>query len=109
MARSMMWLVFGCGAVVAWLSAVADEPIDRAGVRATGGLITHVLQHADGPAQLIVVDPERLVVSVYHISQDPGEIELKSVREIRWDLQLTEFNSSDPLPEHIRNMLERQR
>lgn len=109
MARSLMWLVFGFGAAIAWLSAGAGEPTDRPAVKTQGGLITHVLQYADGPAQLIVVDPQRLVVSVYNISQDPGEIELKSVREIRWDLELGEFNSVDPLPEHIRNMLERQR
>lgn len=109
MARSILWLVFGSCAVIAWLSAGAVEPIDRPGAQASGGLITHVLQNADAPAQLIVVDPQRLVVSVYHISQDSGEIELKSVREIRWDLELGEFNSVDPLPEHIRSMLERQR
>ena len=35
-----------------------------------------------------------------------GELALKSVRNIQWDLQMTEFNGVAPLPRDIRAMLE---
>jgi hypothetical protein len=70
----------------------------------TGNLITHVLP-SDGSAQaLVVVDPVQRVLAVYHVDKSTGEIGLRSVRNITWDLQLPEFNSGEPLPRDIRNM-----
>jgi len=45
-------------------------------------------------------------MSVYHIELATGKIALRSVRNIHWDLQMTEFNSADPLPREIRSLLE---
>jgi hypothetical protein len=42
---------------------------------------------------------------VYQIEPQTGMITLKSVRRIAWDLQLTDFNTSNPLPQDIRNGL----
>lgn len=68
-------------------------------------LIALSAQLADGKQQLTVIDPRQRVVSVYHISPTSGEIALKSVRNIHWDLQMTQFNGKAPLPEEIRNVL----
>ena len=54
--------------------------------------------------QVTVVDPKSRVMSVYHIERATGKIELKSVRNIRWDLLMEEFNAVSPLPREIRAM-----
>jgi hypothetical protein len=69
-----------------------------------GNLITHVLPADGGPQALVVVDPGQRVLAVYHVDKATGEIVLRSVRNITWDLQMVEFNSGEPLPQDIRNM-----
>ena len=113
MARSFSGFVFGACAAAVLVGVVARAQSEqhvtpRPVVGASAGLFTHLVSRADRPTQLILVDPERLVVSVHHIAAESGEIQLKSVREIQWDLELSEFNTVDPLPEHIRNMVQRQ-
>jgi hypothetical protein len=53
---------------------------------------------------LTVVDPRMRVLCVYHIDTN-GKIALKSVRNIQWDLQITDLNNEDPLPREIRGLL----
>ena len=66
-----------------------------------------------GPAgeqgQLItVIDPAMRAMSVYHIDGVTGEIALRSVRNLRWDLQMTYLNNESPLPQEIRSLLEQR-
>ncbi|MEX2091376.1 MAG: hypothetical protein WD971_01800 [Pirellulales bacterium] len=70
----------------------------------TSNLITHVLPAEGGTPAVIVVDPSQRVLAVYHVDKTTGEIALRSVRNITWDLQMVEFNSGEPLPQDIRNM-----
>jgi ribosomal protein L16/L10AE len=53
-----------------------------------------------------LVDPVQKVMGVYQVDAESGEILLKSVRNVNWDLQLDEFNGSSPSPREIRAMLE---
>jgi hypothetical protein len=62
----------------------------------------------DHREQITVVDPRARVVSVYHVARDTGEISLKSVRNIHWDLQMEEFNSANPQPREVRVALEQR-
>jgi hypothetical protein len=55
---------------------------------------------------LTVVDPRQRVLSVYHIDVGTGRIALKSVRNIRWDLQINDLNNESPLPQQIQSLLE---
>ena len=57
---------------------------------------------------LTVVDPRQRVLCVYHIDVTTGKIALKSVRNIQWDLQITQLNNEDPLPQQIRSLLEQR-
>lgn len=57
--------------------------------------------------QVTVIDPATHVMSVYHIDLATGQIALKSVRNIHWDLQLTYFDCASPLPQEIQAQLER--
>lgn len=72
--------------------------------RSTSNLITHVLAGDGGPQAVVVVDPGQRVLAVYHVDKTTGEISLRSVRNITWDLQMVEFNSGEPLPQDIRTM-----
>ena len=74
----------------------------------TGGLLTHAVSIGEARQQLTVIDPQMRVVSVYHIDSASGEIALKSVRNIHWDLQMVEFNASSPAPREIRALLEQR-
>ena len=71
------------------------------------GLITHVFQSDDRATRIIVVDTVQRRVAVYFVSQESGEIQLKSVRNIMADLSMQEFNSGDPSPLDIQKLKER--
>ncbi len=56
--------------------------------------------------QVVVLDPLRRVLAVYHIDLDSGGIQLKAVRQIGWDLQLENFNGAKPLPREVRTLVQ---
>ncbi len=58
--------------------------------------------------QLTLIDPHMRVMGVYHVDRESGRIELKSIRNFRWDLQMMEFNGVSPLPGEIRALLEQK-
>jgi len=55
--------------------------------------------------QLIVVDPFQRVIAVYHVRLETGALELKSIRNIFWDMQLVDYNGQRPLPQEIQSMI----
>ena len=71
-------------------------------------LIAFQVPAAEGRQQLTLIDADKRVVSIYHIDPKSGEISLKSVRDINWDLQMTEFNGASPLPREIRSLVEQK-
>jgi len=71
------------------------------------GLFTQVTAENGQPLILTVVDPKQRAVAIYHVERSTGEITLKSVRNLTWDLQMVQFNSGNPLPQDIRNGLQR--
>jgi hypothetical protein len=73
-----------------------------------GGLIALATSAGEHRQQVTVIDPETRVLSVYHIDLSTGGVELKSVRNIHWDLQMVEFNGTSPLPREIRSLLEQK-
>ena len=58
-----------------------------------------------GRQMLLVIDPERQVLAVYHIENVSGEVSLRSTRALGYDLQLEDFNAEDPKPAAIKKML----
>ena len=58
-----------------------------------------------GRQMLLVIDPERQVLAVYHIETSSGEVSLQSTRALAYDLQLEDFNAEDPKPAAIKKML----
>lgn len=55
-----------------------------------------------GVQQLSVLDPQAKSLAVYHIEPTSGKLQLKSVRNLRWDLQMEHFNGQSPLPSELR-------
>ena len=56
--------------------------------------------------QVTLIDPKQQVMSVYHIELATGVIELKCVRQIRWDLQIADYNGKGLLPREIQSQLQ---
>jgi uncharacterized protein YfaP (DUF2135 family) len=57
---------------------------------------------------LTVIDPRTQAMGVYHVDLQTGKIALRSVRTLRWDLQMTYMNNENPLPQEIRGLLEQR-
>ena len=57
---------------------------------------------------LTVLDPRQQTMGVYWIEAGTGKITLRSVRNIRFDLMMTDFNGDNPLPREIRLQLEQR-
>ena len=88
-------------------SEPADGPLAEPSRVQSAELITHVTA-ADGEPQLVtVIDPRQRVMAVYHVDRASGQIALRSIRNITWDLQMIEFNSGDPMPQDVRSGLQR--
>lgn len=66
------------------------------------GMVSTVLP--SGVQQVTVLDRTKSVLAVYHIDPVNGGIQLKSVRNIGWDLKMEEFNATAPLPSELRGL-----
>ena len=69
------------------------------------GLFVSTSPIDSGRQMLLVIDPERQVLAVYHIETVSGEVSLRSTRALGYDLQLDDFNAKDPKPAAIKKML----
>ncbi len=71
----------------------------------TGGLWISTSQIETGLQMLLVVDPKTKVLAVYHIETSNGKVSLQSTRALGYDLQIEDFNATDPKPSSIKKML----
>ena len=69
------------------------------------GLFVSTSPIDSGRQMLLVIDPERQVLAVYHIETVSGQVSLQSTRALGYDLQLEDFNAKDPKPAAIKKML----
>lgn len=72
--------------------------------KAANGIIALDLPGTPEYDVVALMDTNRKVMSVYHINKMTGEIVLKSVRNVSWDLLLDEFNGASPTPREIRSL-----
>ncbi|MGB6042478.1 MAG: hypothetical protein WBF93_04895 [Pirellulales bacterium] len=108
MRRLVMGVVFGAGLMMMASGAFSTPRLGDLGVPplADQGLIALPSQVADGRQQLTVIDPTLRTVAIYHINTANGEMTLRSVRNINWDLHMSQYNGVSPLPQQIRSMLD---
>ncbi|MEM7475189.1 MAG: hypothetical protein AAF483_09375 [Planctomycetota bacterium] len=57
-----------------------------------------------GTQQIVVVDTSQRAMAVYHVDPADGKIQLKSVRQLDWDLKMEHFNGQAPLPSELREV-----
>ena len=70
-------------------------------------VMTNVPQAGAGQ-QVVVLDTENKVIACYH-ANGSGEIALKSVRNIGWDLQMKSFNDKSELaPDDIQAQINKR-
>lgn len=58
----------------------------------------------DRVQQIVVADPASQALAVYHVDLTSGRITLKSVRNVRFDLLMTEFNTDTPSPRDLESI-----
>lgn len=100
-----------------WAQRQSREPLEerpvvpmRVPVAAAGDVIAFCSERADGPSQVTLIDAKSRTMCVYHIDASAeSKIELKSVRNCRWDLRMEEFNGMSPLPREIRALMEQKK
>jgi hypothetical protein len=85
----------------------AQRPVTAAAT-SSAGLVTLSTPSGDNRQQVTLIDPATRTMAVYHIDTSSGEIALKSVRNVNFDLQMMEFNGKSPLPNEIRALLEQR-
>jgi hypothetical protein len=106
----MVLFAFIAGLVLAGLqsSPVAGQRVNPAvdsGPR-QGELIA-ISNSSPTGQQLLLVDPRLKVICVYQVDRSSGQITLKSVRNVHWDMMMDEFNGVSPSPRDIRAILHR--
>lgn len=110
MRQVVLGFLVGAGlltALTSWLapgsSVMAQHA--RAPVSPEGDVIpVHWTVDSKHQEMMVLVDPRRKAMSVYHIDRNTGVITLKSVRQCQHDLLLSGFNENRPLAEEIRAM-----
>ncbi|MBN1589835.1 MAG: hypothetical protein JW888_10005 [Pirellulales bacterium] len=111
--------VLGCVALVVLVAVVSlmlpngrtafgQQPSSPQATSSDGGLtvLSEIVEQRY--QQLIVIDPKREVISVYHIELASGTIALRSVRNIHWDLQMSDYNGQKPLAQEIQALSEQR-
>ena len=109
----LLGALIGAGLVLAAAGASPggnEEVFPRAAaalpVQAGGELIAVSTVVGDKYQQLTVIDPKQQVLSVYHVQLATGNVQLRCVRNLRWDLRMTEFNGESPLPREVQSLVE---
>ena len=115
-----MKLKFGVGAAVLIVLALLCITFGEGGNKAmggpsattppgTGGVIA-MSQIAPGNQTqiLTVVDPNCRSIATYQINLTSGSIKLCSVRNIHWDLQMSDYNGIRPLSKEVQTMSEQR-
>lgn len=97
------------GFLVGYLPVWAQRPAN-VGERssASDSLVALSFDLGEGRQQVTLVDPKTRVLAVYHIDRATGALNLRSVRQVHWDMQMDEFNSGSPTPREIRALAERR-
>lgn len=99
-------LAQGPGVRPAAVPAAALASSDRS---AAGDLVVLSHEGLDGRQQITVVDTRQRVIAVYQVDRASGALQLRSVRNVQWDLTIEEYNCASPAPREIRALREQLR
>lgn len=93
-------MFLGIGAHRALLSQTASPTINSSVANGQLQMVTSTL--ANGMQQIVILDSTQRTLAVYHV--DSGNLQLRSVRSLVWDLRMEEFNGAPPLPSELRRV-----
>ena len=110
MKQSLMGVLLGV-AVLAGLVVIglpgevsAQRPVNETGTE----LIALATPAGTDRQQVTIIDPKSRSMSVYHIDLSTGAVSLKSVRNIHYDLLMSDYQAVRPTPRDVRALLETQ-
>ncbi|MFN7625472.1 MAG: hypothetical protein ACK5PZ_01490 [Pirellula sp.] len=83
-------------------SSSAVAVVGPSNAAATGTHLMSTATLSNGSQQVVLIDPSKMTLVVYHVEPTKGDVQLKSVRKIDADFSLEEFNLSEPTPSTIR-------
>lgn len=104
----MKGILVGFAMLVLGVAGLADGQALRTGQERspqtlmTPDLLALSQDGGDGRQQITLVDPRQRVMAVYHIDKATGMLQLKSVRNVQWDLTIEDYNTQAPAPRDIR-------
>jgi len=92
------------GSLSGYPAAVGDQfaPPPLVAQGDASGLTTLASPPVGDLQQFTVVDPATRAMAVYHVNLKSGQIELKCVRNLRFDLQLEDYNGVTPKAKEVR-------
>ncbi len=67
--------------------------------------VVSTLAIGDAGQRVIIFDKDQSTLAVYEVDMTTGRIALRSVRQVRWDMALEDFNSLPPKPAEVRAMM----
>jgi hypothetical protein len=89
-----------------WLDVFSQGLVPPVGAPQSGGAGSDIQVLStllpSGIQQVVVVDSRQQAMAVYHIEPTLGKIQLRSVRNVRMDLAVEDFNATEPLPREMR-------
>ena len=85
-----------------WLDVFSQQalPPQTGGAASEMQVISTLLPN--GVQQVLVVDTRLQTMAIYHVEPSLGKIQLRSVRNLRMDLAVEDFNATEPLPREMR-------
>jgi len=101
----LLGLIAGCllvelGATVGTASAQVSSGQPTMGITAVAGQITN------DSYGIYLIDVENATIAVYQWLPNVRKLRLMAARNYEFDLQLDEFNSDDPSPREIKQLVE---
>jgi hypothetical protein len=106
-------ILLGLAMLIAGVVGFADAQGPRGAaqdrVASSPDLLALSHEGGDGRQQITIVDPRQRVMAVYHVDRTSGALQLKSVRNLQWDLLIEDYNSGTPAPRDIRVLKDQQR
>lgn len=113
--RQLLWVaagitLFALGGLAWWAAGEPAVP-GRVGPQpgsasSSGWIVTSTV--FENRQQIVIADPALQSLAVYQIDGTSGQIALKSVRHVRFDLLMSEFNTEAPSPRELESLLKAQ-
>lgn len=96
-------VMFGAVLWAATEPGVMGPRVTPPATQSQGWIVTSAV--TDNRQQIVIADPAQQSLAVYHVDFATGRISLKSVRHVRFDLMMTEFNTDQPSPRELEALL----